>query len=227
MTIPFTISTDKVGFPIVETAALPFSVLWLPVTKVQFEHFLVDSGCYDDDWYQKILQQYGGRASVGHVNASNYWQLFMTGILPIEIRQYAEWCGYGFDLPTSEQWKQALHYFAQWKADPTFLDAVLQASHLNERARLMLRKADNILQEENRQINGERLLCDQMVMRLGVMEFTYESNQRSSFCCWGQPSRGLFGMAHNPLRDTTPMRLIDRANGTRTRYCGFRLIRSK
>ncbi len=227
MTIPFTVSTDKIGFPIVETPALPFAVLWLPVTKIQFEHFLVDTGFYDSDWYQAVLQQCGGRASVGNISASNYWQLFMAGLLPGEARQYAEWCGYGFDLPTSDQWKKALHHFAQWRADTTFLDAVLRTPHLNERAHLMLRRLDSILREETRQLNGDRLLCDQMVMRLGVMEFAYESNQRSSFCCWGQPSRALYGMAHNPLRDTAPMRLIDRANGTRTRYCGFRLIRSK
>jgi hypothetical protein len=45
MVLPFTLSLDRTGFPILEMPALPFGVLWLPVTKIQFEHFLVDTGC--------------------------------------------------------------------------------------------------------------------------------------------------------------------------------------
>jgi len=31
--------------------------------------------------------------------------LFMAGLLPAEIKQFAEWLGDGFDLPTIETWR--------------------------------------------------------------------------------------------------------------------------
>ncbi|HVB24382.1 MAG TPA: SUMF1/EgtB/PvdO family nonheme iron enzyme [Ktedonobacteraceae bacterium] len=227
MALPFTFTTDKTGFPVVETPDLPFAVLWLPVTKIQFEHFLVDTGIYDNDWYQEILQKFDGRVSAGSGGISNYWQLFMTGILPREAHQYAEWCGYGFDLPTSNQWKDAIRCFARWRADTASLNALLTMPQLNERARLIVKTLDTVTQEDAWQLNGGRLLCDQMGMRLGVMEIAYETSQRSSFCCWGQPSKRLYGAISDPLRETEPMHFINRTEGTRMRHGGFRLIRSK
>lgn len=226
MAYPFTITVDRTGFPVLEAPDLPFAIHWLPVTKIQFEHFLVDTGIYDNDWYMKILQ-INGRISAGSANTSNYWQLFLTGILPQEAQRFAEWCGYGYRLPTSNEWKKALHYFAHWQADPALVNSLLSAPNLNERARAIARTLDNVTREEAWQLSGDRLLCDQLGMRLGFMEIVYETEQRSSFCCWGQPSKRLYGAASNPLRDIAPMQLIDRVNGMRMKHGGFRLIRSK
>jgi hypothetical protein len=223
MVLPFTLSLDRTGFPVLELPALPFGVPWLPVTKIQFEHFLVDTGAFDNTWYQEKLQNYNPRISAGSLGVTNYWQAFMTGILPSEAIRYAEWAGRRADLPTAREWKQALTTLAGWQADSAFCEAVLQMPDLNERARLLIQKIDRVLQDERAQLADGCFLCDQMAMRLGVLELMYEDTVRRSFCCWGQPSRRFVGGISNPLRDATPSRFTDR-NGVRMKTVGFRVI---
>jgi hypothetical protein len=223
MTLPFTPSVDKTGFPIINVPTLPFGILWLPVTKIQFEHFLVDTGAFDNDWYRDKLQSYNPRVSAGNLSVANYWQAFITGILPSEALRYAEWAGLGYDLPTAQEWKRALTTLAGWQADAAFLEAVLALPNLNERARNLIKKLEYVLLEERAQLSDGRFLCDQMAMRLGVLELLYEDAQRLSFCCWGQPNRRFSGGINNPLRDTAPNRFNNR-NGIRMKTVGFRLI---
>ncbi|GCE08122.1 SUMF1/EgtB/PvdO family nonheme iron enzyme [Dictyobacter aurantiacus] len=223
MTVPFNLSLDKTGFPVIEVPGLPFKMLWLPVTKIQFEYFLVDTGAYDNDWYQDKLRHYNPRISAGNLGVTNYWQAFMTGLLPFEARRYAEWAGHGSDLPTAQEWKNALNTLGRWPADPAFVDAVLHLSGLNERARVLIQAIEHVLLAEKDQLSGGHFLCDQMAMRLGVLELLYEDSQRLSYCCWGQPNRRFAGGLNNPLRDTAPTRFNDR-NGIRMKTVGFRLI---
>lgn len=220
------ITVDKTGFPLVDAADLPFAILWLPVTKIQFEHFLVDTELYDSDWYQKNIQA-NGRISPGSANTSNYWQLFITDILPQAAQQYADWCGPGFNLPTSQQWKTALHYFAQSPDSPDFLNTLCTRPIVNERARAIAKIFDNLTAQDVWQLSRSRYMCDQMGMRLGLMEVVYENEQRNSFCAWGQPNKRLYATANNPLVDAMPMQFIDRTRGVNMKYGGFRLIRSK
>jgi len=223
MTLPFTLTVDKTGFPIIRLPELQFGICWLPITKMQFEHFLVDTGAFDNAWYQDKLQQYNPRSSAGNLSVANYWQAFMTGILPGEAQRYAEWMGDGADLPTAQEWKSALTTLAGWSASASFCAAVLALPDLNERARLLIQKIDQVLQQEASQLSDGPFLCDQMVMRLGVFEILYENAQRLSYCCWGQPNRRFSGGVNNPLRDPAPNRFTDR-NGIRMRTVGFRLI---
>jgi len=223
MALPFTLSLDRTGFPVLETPGLPFGVPWLPVTKIQFEHFLVDTGAFDNAWYQDKLNNYNPRISADNLSVTNYWQAFMTGILPFEAHRYAEWAGRGADLPTAQEWKQALTTLASWQADSAFPAAVLQLPGLNERARLLIQKMEQVLQDERAQLSDGCFLCDQMAMRLGVFELMYEDTVRRSFCCWGQPNRRFVGGISNPLRDAAPNRFTDR-NGVRMKTVGFRLI---
>lgn len=223
MAIPFTLALDRTNFPVLELPTLPFGILWLPVTKIQFERFLVDTGAFDNAWYQDKLQNFNSRVSAGNLGITNYWQAFMTGILPIEAVRYAEWAGHGSDLPTAQEWKSALMALAGWSADDAFLDAVLQLPGLNERARLLIQRLSQALSAERNQLSGGSFLCDQMAMRLGVLEFMYEDALRHSFCCWGQPNRRFVGGVNNPLSDVAPIRFNDK-NGVRMKQTGFRLI---
>src|SRR5581483_6750317 len=153
MAVPFSLSLDRTGFPVLEMPTQPFDILWLPVTKVQFEHFLVDTGAFDNAWYQDKLQNYNPRISAGNLGVTNYWQAFMTGILPGEAIRYAEWVGRGSDLPTAQEWKRALTTLAGWPADRVFLDAVLRLSGLNVRARLLIQKIHQVLVDERNQLS--------------------------------------------------------------------------
>ncbi len=223
MALPFTLTVDKTGFPIVNVPGLDFGICWLPITKIQFEHFLVDTGAFDNAWYQDKLQQYNPRISAGNLSVANYWQAFMTGILPGEALRYAEWMGSGATLPTAQEWKSALTALAGWPASPAYCAAVLALPDLNERARLLIQRIDQVLQQEAGQLSGAHFLCDQMAMRLGVLELLYENAQRLSFCCWGQPNRRFYGGLNNPLYETAPNRFTDKT-GSRMRTVGFRLI---
>jgi hypothetical protein len=227
MAVPFTVSVDRTGFPLVETPDLPFAFLWLPITKIQFEHFLVDTEAFDNNWYQDKLR-YNGRVSPYNLSVSNYWQAFMTGILPVEALRYAAWYGGNFDLPTAREWKDTFDYFARWEAEPDFIAAILQTANLSERARALIANLEVVTQQESRQLaGGKRLLCDQMAMRLGVAEIAYETHPGTSFCAWGQPNKRQYAHAFNPLYDPSPIHFVNRAEGARMAYCGFRLLRRK
>src|SRR5438128_12197050 len=92
-------------------------------------------GALDNDWYQDKLKNYNPRISAGQMSITNYWQAFMTGILPSEAQLYAGWLGNGADLPTAQEWKNALTSLSNWSADQAFTNAVLQLPGLSERAR--------------------------------------------------------------------------------------------
>ena len=222
MSLAIAPSLDKTGFPIIALPGLPFKISWLPVTKIQFEHFLVDQGTLDHDWYQDKLTNYNPRVSPSQLNNGNYWRAFLTGILPDEALLYARWLGDGADLPTASEWKQALTALCV-PAEGTYLADVLNLSRLNPRARQLMQNLDRVLGGEYAQLVGGSFLCDQMAMRLGVLELLFDDSQRLSYCCWGQVSRRFANSGNNPLSDLAPLRFTQRS-GVRMNTLGFRLI---
>jgi hypothetical protein len=226
MNTSLTFTVDKAGFPIMEHPDLDFAIYWFPITKIQFECFIVDTGHYDFAWYDDKLKNYNGRISPGStVTAATYWQLFMTGILPGEAQSFASWCGRGFDLPTSDEWKKALKVLAAVESHPSFVERAMRESGITERAKVLIGRLEQTLSEETGQLIGGRKLCDQMAMRLGVIEYVYENKQRNTFVGWGQPSRAFYKSSYNPLNDSKPAELQDPLKGARIKHWGFRLIR--
>jgi hypothetical protein len=222
MSLSLTCSLDRTGFPIIALPGLPFRISWLPVTKIQFEHFLVDQGTLDNDWYQDKLTNYNPRVSPSQLSNTNYWQAFLTGMLPDEALLYARWLGDGADLPTAAEWKSALTAL-RFPADSAYVDTVLNLPRLNPRAHQLMQNLDRVLQGEYVQLGGKSFLFDQMVMRLGVLELLFDDYQRLSYCCWGQVSRRFANSGNNPLNDLTPLRFTQRT-GVRMNTLGFRLI---
>jgi hypothetical protein len=226
MSVPFEVTVDKANFPIVRVPALGFDIYWLPITKIQFEHFMCDTGLYDNNWYQDKLRQYNDRVSPGSINLGNYWGVFMTGILPAEALRFASWCGRGFDLPTAQEWKKTIQYFANISAGEEFIDAVTSALGISERAKLLVERLEHVTSSDSQQLGGGgRLLCDQMLLRLGIMEYIYEDEQHNTFGGWGKPNRRFWGSMLDPLRDAGYVRLGKRTEGVRMKQYGFRLIR--
>lgn len=96
-------SCDRTGFPLIESDGPGPALSVLPVTKVQFEQFLVDTGAFDEDWYRTLLA----------VNPRTSWRapvadhrgLFLSGIEPAEALRYIQWLGPDFDLPTVAEWR--------------------------------------------------------------------------------------------------------------------------
>lgn len=228
-----TVILDPTGFPLVRVPKMDFFIAWLPVTKIQFEAFLCDTNLFDAKWYKDMLDTFTPRVSPGVMRLGDYWNIFMTGITPEEAARFANWMGRDYRLPTSQEWKDALGHLAKYPADPghpealtTYQDSTTQ-QRINERAALICRNLERITEQDSHQLSGTegRRLCDQMMMRLGVVEYVYENSQMNSYAGWGQPNRRFIGGASNPLRDTRPTQLVNRTQGTRMKHFGFRLIR--
>jgi hypothetical protein len=223
---------DRTGFPLIGVAGLNYLIAWLPVTKIQFEHYLCDTNMLDAGWYQEIRDTYTPRISPGSMTSANYWNIFMTGILPAEALHFADWMGREFRLPTAQEWKEALTVLAGYRSDPEHLNMLeVQGTPsqraTSERAMAICRRLDQLTAQEVNQLAGTagRRLCDQMLMRLGVVEYVFENNQLNSFGGWGQANRHFVASMMNPIRDAKPARLFKRAEGARSKQFGFRLIR--
>lgn len=236
MALSATIFLDSSGFPMIEIPGMNLAMSWLPITKIQFEHFLCDTNMFNDVWYQDLLNNFTPRVSPTAIRLGDYWNLFLTGILPSEAVRFANWMGRDYRLPTVQEWNKALLTFAEYSALPEHIDKVLSAVDdttkpertLNERAALICRNLEEITPSDaNQLVSTEgRRLCDQMLMRLGLVEYVYEDNQMNTFAGWGQPNKRFFGSTMNPIaRNAKPVQLVNRAEGTRMKHFGFRLVR--
>lgn len=224
----FKIILDPSGFPLIDLPELNFAIHWLPVTKIQIEYFLtvVNDSKYDQAWYEHLLSKYGERVSPSSARTSDYWNLFITGILPAEAQRFSQYCGRGYDLPTAAEWRDAFRILSNINASQEYLESVLETTNLRERTQRLIKKVESITSSESSQLDSPRKLADQMLMRLGIMEYVYEDDQRNTFAGFGQPSRGLGGILISP-RDGIPQKLTNRTEGLRLKQYGFRLIKRK
>ena len=190
---------------------------------------------YGAAWYQEVLSAGTPRISPGGMTPSNYWNIFLTGIFPAEALGFVDWMGHEYRLPTAQEWKQAVTELAKYRASSSYLDmlnvpaAAGQQESTSERALAVCRQLEKMAAQSISQLTGTegRRLCDQMLMRLGVIEYVYADTQLKSFAGWGQPNRQLYPSMRNPVRDSRPATLVKDCEKTRIRHFGFRLVRDK
>lgn len=211
---------DKTGFPMIWVNEIGAYVHWLPVTKVQFEYFLCDTpgAQFDEQWYNVILGL-NGRVTPRRATRNDYWQLFLTGVLPSEAGRFAEWCGDDYRLPTLEEWNRM---FRAGKALPS-IDDLFLGEGLNERARTIVTKLDEITKGIYRSNMRQRSLADQMLMRLGVMEWVNYENRGQRWGGMGQTDSNFQSMMRTPDAGTPEMPKEPEQH--RLKYYGFRLLR--
>ena len=228
MTLQFAVHLDPTGFPMIKIPTLDLAIAWLPVTKIQFERYMCDTNLHDETWYRSILNTYTPRISPGAMTTGNYWNIFMTGILPAEAERFARRLGHEYRLPTAKEWKAALDILAATPANPTFIEDIIGQAGINERAAVISRRLEAITAGDANQLVGTagRRLCDQMLMRLGVLEYVYEDDQMCTFAGWGQPNRRFVGGVTNPIREDKPEVLLNRTEGAQMKHFGFRVVRS-
>jgi hypothetical protein len=100
------LDVDKTNFPLVKLKDGSVFGLW-PVTKIQFERFICESGEYGDKRYETACEL-NPRVSYRNIDKKNYEGIFMSGINPDDALKYTRWLGEGFDIPTINEWR---HYY--------------------------------------------------------------------------------------------------------------------
>jgi hypothetical protein len=186
---------DPTGFPMIKLAANKY-IHWLPVTKVQFEYFMCDS--YDDSfdtrWYEQVLAL-NPRVPPGKISSRDYWRAFISGILPAEAQRFGFWCGEGYRLPSAEEWAQAYQVLSSHPAQDLETSKMLEG--LPSRHRELILRTDIAASEAARRMGYIRRLADQMLMRLGFLEWVANEERWGAI---GEPFPDLCGNLMTPER---------------------------
>jgi hypothetical protein len=213
-------SCDRTGFPVLELPALKLGVHLLPVAKAQFERFLAapvrqplgspQAGLYGDVWYEKLLEV-SPRVTPHAARITDVEAMFMAGVLPAEINRFAGWLGDGFDLPTTETWREV---DAAIRDEPLSADevaALRSDSALHRQARAAI---DAIVRLRDPATWGQL-----MMLEGGLLEWVRTGPQTLGGL--GRPQSDFQKMILNPQRDA-PVRPVREG---RYKYFGFRLVR--
>lgn len=201
------LSCDHTGYPWIEFDQLAVSLL--PVTKYQFEAFLSEPGGLSNNWYEQLLA-INPRCRWRDFEDGSREELFITGILPAEAIQFANWLGEGYDLPTSADWKQIDENFRRLKGAVPRDEAFQRIGLTTTAERLVTRLL---------KVSRIRSWHGLSLMRNGIMEWVHSG---SRFGCHGVPRPTFWPVTHNPRVDPPQFPLKpDR----RAKQCGFRLVR--
>lgn len=216
------IITDRMGFPMLKVDDINAYIHFYPVTKIQFEYFLTSvlSKDFDETWYDEILQL-NPRISPSQVRYDNYWNAFITGVMPKEAIRFAEWCGDNFDVPTLEEWCKA---YKSLKEQPTLLiDEIFEAINPKPRVRTLLERLEDAPKRQMQRLGLELTIDYQMFLRRGVIEWVLDPLARSPWGGMGKLNRNFQALATNPDM-CEPTQPRDPEN-SRLFYYGFRLIK--
>jgi hypothetical protein len=215
---------DSAGFPTVYVAEIGVYVHWLPVTKIQMEYFLCNTSeiSYNDSWYQHV-RSFNPRVAPGNINTSNYWNAFITGVMPRDTLNYARWCREGYTLPTANQWFTMYESLLNIPASPNHLEQLFEQVTLKPRVKLLIQNIEASAQQAEFQLDGHRTLADQLLLRLGVMEFVYRDDNRNTYGGYGQTHSSFFPQMEIPRRGS-PQALSNAREGAQLKQYGFRLI---
>jgi hypothetical protein len=199
------ISFDKTNFPLVVIEEAGVEMHLLPVTKVQFEPYVGETGVVNRSRYEAMLAL-NPAVSPDQFTAAEREKLFVTGILPPEAMKFAEWLGKGFDLPTVKEWRAVLA--ALRRVPPPRYNLVTD---------LIEGPADIILEGLERQIHIRSML-DFSLMRGGLVEWVWQGKDLVGL---GAPRPEFHPNLWEPLlNEIKPIHLDERLP-----YFGFRLVR--
>jgi len=195
---------DPTGFPMVKLRR--FDIQLLPVTKVQFETFMAESGEFGDSWYEEILSV-SPRASYRNCANENRENVFITGLLPQEIMKFARWMGEGFALPTVAEWRD-IYGCLSYEFIKEYEQLISKCP--SQQASCLLKRL------------GEQLGIDSWLkislMKDGLLEWTMDGN---AWVGLGSPRSEFLPNLYNPFGEV--VRPID--TNTRSPYFGCRFLR--
>ncbi|NMC84433.1 MAG: hypothetical protein GYA58_04020 [Anaerolineaceae bacterium] len=210
--LPLTL--DNVGFPMIWIEPINAYIHCFPITKIQFEYFLVE--CVEEGairWYENALKL-NGRITPFKINPGNFWKLFFTGIKPGEAEIYTSYCGENYDIPTSEEWITAYHYLANLPhQSDIFLNLPLQ-----HRCAIVCEKLLEVISKLNSATHLS--LADEMLFNNGIMEWTKFYNEGRMM--WAGVGKANLNFQMN-IKSSTDIELPVKPN-SRMRHYGFRLL---
>lgn len=196
---------DRTQFPLVRLTNPQIEVHLLPLTKVQFEQFLAETARFGDGWYEQLLSL-NSRVSWRCFSDLQRERLFLTGILPEELSEFARWLGAGFDLPTVDEWRSACEALGCVSAD-----------RLEEVLPLLCEPARVILQKLHHQWSPSTL-AEIGLFRYGVVEWVRDDHRWVGL---GSPRSDFHSNLWNPLETlVVPTQYPDRLH-----FFGGRLVR--
>lgn len=199
------ISFDKTNFPLVVVEGVGVEMHILPVTKIQFERFIAETGAIKYKQY-KSMRALNPSIGVDHFTAENREQLFVTGVLPEEALNFARWLGEGYDLPTVEEWRKLL---TALRREPP--------PRQHQLTDLIEAPSDTILEKLETQIHI-RTMLDYTLMQGGLVEWVWQDKNLVGL---GVPRPKFHANLWNPLVNVVKPIKPDQ----RIPYFGFRLIR--
>lgn len=215
-----TVHLDPTGFPLIWAPEIGLYVHALPVTKMQFEHFLCDAtdGHFDDRWYAEILRL-NPRVSARRIWSGNYWNAFLSGILPAEAERFASWCGPGYRLLRTSEWH---HLYRALEKQSTTLGETGLLADLAPHHRELIVQVERAVEEACAQTGDRCHMTERTLVRLGVIEWTaLEGPNPNLWAGLGEPHPSFCGNLFVPAeRD-----LVQPADGETRRLAtfGFRL----
>lgn len=222
---PFPISIEPVTrFPMIKIPRTNYALALLPVTKIQIEYFLCETldGQFNRRWYQERLDS-SPRVPLEQLTSTNVRQVFMTDLLFYEARTLSQWWGKYFDLPTVEEWRHALEIFDQIPAQDDFIERIVAMPDLHPRAQLLLHKVEQTVKGDSRLFNTqERKLSHQLLMRAGILEYTYKDTRYNACTACGSQRFSSGKESAFEQSFLTPLHNVN--TGERIRNLGFRLV---
>lgn len=202
---------DRTGYPMIFIPRLDTHIHLFPLTKPQFECFLADARLpnHGDSYYETLLKL-NPRLSPMAESFQAYERLFITGLLPEDIRAYVRWHGRGVRLLTIEEWRIAYRWLESQEI--SVLPSEI-SDHLAPTARALWEGVRNELQP--------RTLLDLALLRNGVVEWASGTDKK--LVGMGKPRTlfqpNLFDPFSAPIAPTTET--------FRSKVWGSRLIQAR
>lgn len=199
-------SFDKTGFPLFSLYPDGLQIHLFPVTKLQFEMFLAEHNKYGDNWYKEILAL-NKRVSYKKFTEKDIEGLFITGVLPEEAEEFAQWLGEGFRLPTLAEWRGV---YKNLENKHITHKEILYNKCLDPRAKFIIERLIKFIRPS--------VWLDLSLLRGGLVEWVKSG---PAYTGLGSPRPDFQPNLWNPLQDE-----IRPTNSTnRVSFFGFRLVR--
>jgi hypothetical protein len=124
----YSISFDRTGFPLVQRHDWRHAIALFPISKYQFERFMVEQGpqgtLFTDAWYRELLALNPRRS--WRRSDERPWELFLTGLEAEPMVSFLRFLGRGYRLPEVAEWRALLAVEAELSA---LREQFLEASH--------------------------------------------------------------------------------------------------